>query len=32
MTALKVKGKAPVKIGMQYGNLVTNSRFYKPPK
>jgi len=31
LTALKGKGKAAVKIGMQYGKLVTNSRFYKPP-
>jgi len=31
MTALKGKGKAAVKIGMQYGKLVTDSRFYKPP-
>jgi len=30
MTALKGKGKAAVKIGMQYGKL--DSRFYKPPK
>jgi len=29
MTALK--GKPAVKIGMQYGKLVTDSRFYKPP-
>jgi len=26
------KGKAAVKIGMQYGKLKTDSRFYKPPK
>jgi len=32
MTALKGKGKAAVKIGMQYGKLITDSRFYKPPK
>jgi len=32
MAALKGKGKAAVKIGMQYGKLVTHSRFYKPPK
>jgi len=31
MTALKAKGKAAVKIGMQYRKLVTDSRFYKPP-
>ena len=32
MTALKGKGKAAVKLGMQYGKLVTDSRFCKPPK
>jgi len=32
MTALKGKGKAAVKIKMQYGKLVTDSRFCKPPK
>jgi len=32
MTALKRKGKAAVKIGMQCGKLITDSRFYKPPK
>jgi len=32
MTALKGKGKAAVKIGMQCGKLITDSRFYKPPK
>jgi len=32
MTALKGKGKAVVKIGMQYGKLNNDSRFYKPPK
>jgi len=32
MTALKGKEKAAVKIGMQYGKLITDSRFYKPPK
>jgi len=32
MTVLKGKGKAAVKIGMQYGKLVTDSRFYKSPK
>ena len=26
------KGKAAVKLGMQYGKLKTDSRFYKPPK
>jgi len=26
------KGKAAVKIGMQYGKLITDSRFYKPSK
>jgi len=26
------KEKAAVKIGMQYGKLITDSRFYKPPK
>jgi len=31
MTAFKGKGKAAVKIGMQYGKLVTDSRVYKPP-
>jgi len=31
MTALKGKGKAAVKIGMQCGKLITDSRFYKPP-
>jgi len=31
MTALKAKGKAAVKIGMQYRKLVNDSRFYKPP-
>jgi len=31
MAALKGKGKAGVKTGMQYGKLVTDSRFYKPP-
>jgi len=28
---LKEKGKAAVKIGMQCGKLITDSRFYKPP-
>jgi len=32
MTALKGKGKAAVKIGKQHGKLITDSRFYKPPK
>ena len=32
MTALKGKGKSAVKMGMQYGKLITDSRFYKPPK
>jgi len=32
MTALKGKGKAAVKIAMQYGKFVTDSRFCKPPK
>jgi len=32
MTALKGKGKAAVKIGMQCEKLITNSIFYKPPK
>ena len=32
MTALKGKEKAAVKIGMQYEKLITDSRFYKPPK
>jgi len=32
MTALKGKGKAAVKIGMQCGKLIADSRFYKPPK
>jgi len=31
MTPLKGKGKAAVKIRMQYGKLVSDSRFYKPP-
>jgi len=26
------KGKAAVEIGMQYGKLITDSRFYKPQK
>jgi len=26
------QGKAAVKIGMQYGKLITDSKFYKPPK
>jgi len=26
------KGKAAMKIGMQYGKLITDSRFYKPLK
>jgi len=26
------KRKAAVKIGIQYGKLITDSRFYKPPK
>jgi len=26
------KGKAAVKIGMQYGKLITDSRYQKPPK
>jgi len=30
MTALKGTGKAAVKIGVQYGKLITDSRFYKP--
>jgi len=29
---LERKGKAAVKIGMQYGKLVTDSRFYKSLK
>jgi len=32
MTALKGKGRAAVKIGMQCGKLITDSRFCKPPK
>jgi len=32
MTALKGKGKAAIKIGMQCGRLTTDSIFYKPPK
>jgi len=32
IAALKGKGKAAVKMGMQYGKLITDSRFYKPPK
>jgi len=32
MTALKGKRKAAAKIGIQYGKLLTDSRFYKPPK
>jgi len=32
MTALKGKGKVAVKMGMQFGKLITDSRFYKPPK
>jgi len=32
MTALKGNGKAAVKIGMQYGKSINDSRFYKPPK
>jgi len=32
MKALKGKGKAAVKMGMQFGKLITDSRFYKPPK
>jgi len=32
MTALKGKGKAAVKIGMQCGKRITDSRVYKPPK
>jgi len=32
MTALKGKGKAAVKIGIQCGKLITDLRFYKPPK
>jgi len=32
MTVLKGKGKVAVKAGMQYGKLITDSRFYKPPK
>jgi len=32
MTALKGKGKAAVKIGMQCGKLIADSIFYKPPK
>ena len=32
MTALKGKGKVAVKIGMQCGNLITDSKLYKPPK
>jgi len=32
MTALKGKGKAAVKMGMQYGKRITDLRFYKPPK
>jgi len=30
MTALKEK--PALKLGMQYGKLITDSRFYKPPK
>jgi len=25
------KGKAAVKVGMQYGKLITDSKCYKPP-
>jgi len=32
MIALKGKEKAAVEIGMPYGKLVTDSRFYNPPK
>jgi len=32
MTALKGKGKAVLKIGMQCRKLITDSRFHKPPK
>jgi len=32
MTALKGKGTAAVKIGMQCGKLITDSIFYKLPK
>jgi len=32
MNALKGRGKAAVKAVMQYGKLITDSRFYKPPK
>jgi len=32
MTALKGKRKAAVKIGMQYGKLLSDLRFFKPPK
>jgi len=31
MIALKGKGKAALKTGMQSGKLITDSRFYKPP-
>jgi len=30
MTALKGKGNAALKIGIQHGKLVTDSRFCKP--
>jgi len=29
---VKRKGKAAVKIGMQCGKLITDSKFYKPPE
>jgi len=29
---VKRNGKAAVKIGMQCGKFITDSRFYKPPK
>ena len=32
MTVLKWKAKAAVKVGMQCGKLIADSRFYKPPK
>jgi len=32
LMTLKGKRKAAVKTGMQGGKLITDSRFYKPPK
>jgi len=32
MIALKGKGKAAIKIGMQYRKLITDLKFYKPTK